>query len=104
MLESRVLVYLLGKAFSSHFRPLNFLSLNWYKKVGSSASGNRTKIVADNIKYTTSMYGRTITIKQPTRADSGIYQCEAVFARPGATPTRPVTAEASLIVDGQYPL
>lgn len=83
----------------SYFRPLNFLSLNWYKKVEST--GNRTKIVADNIKYEMSMYGRTVTILQPIRADSGIYQCEAVFVRPGSTSSLPVTAEASLIVYGQ---
>ena len=80
------------------FRPINFLSLNWYKK---AANGDRTKVVADSVKYVMTMYGRVLTIRQPTRGDSGFYLCEAQFARPGVTPDPPVMAETRLTVFGK---
>jgi len=83
------------------YRPLNYLSLHWYKK---SAVGNvsRTEIIADNTKYVISLYGRVLTIRGPTRQDSAIYQCEAVFNRPGSRSSTSTSAEAVLTVYGQY--
>jgi len=82
-------------------RPLNHLSLLWYKK---SALGNvsRTQIIADNTKYVISLYGRVLTIRGPTRQDSAVYQCEAVFNRPGSRSSTSASAEAVLTVYGQY--
>ena len=81
-------------------RPLNYLSLRWYKKSGVS-SVSRTPIVADNIKYVISLYGRVLTVRDPTRQDSAVYECEAVFSRPGAQSSISTVAEAVLTVHGQ---
>jgi Immunoglobulin domain len=81
---------------------MNFLYLSWYKKAESATSGNRTKITADNQKYELSKFSRVLTIHQPTRSDSGIYVCEAVFSRPGANNGIPVAAEARLVILGKY--
>jgi len=83
-------------------RPLNYLSLRWYKKSGVSNVG-RTRITGDNIKYVVSLYGRVLTIREPTRQDSAIYQCEAVFRRPGSRSTS-TSAEAILTVHGENSL
>jgi len=85
-----------------YFRPMNFLYLSWYKKSESVKIGNRTKIAADNQKYVFSKHGRVLTIRQPTRADSGLYMCEALFSRPGEIIKSPVVAEARLLIFGEY--
>lgn len=86
------------------YRPLNYLSIRWYKKPGASTIG-RTPIIGDNIKYVISLYGRVLTVRKPTRQDSAIYECEAVFSRPGARARSSSTvAEAKLTVNGQYPV
>jgi len=82
-------------------RPLNYLSLRWYKK-SAVGSASRTRIYADNVKYTMSLYGRVLTILNPTRHDRGVFQCEAVFTRPGARSSTSAVAEAVLSVHGQY--
>lgn len=75
-------------------RPLNLLSLNWYRKV----NGNKQLIQQDN-KYLLSLYRRTLTIREPSTADSGVYQCEASFTKPGEiNASRPIVAEANLTV------
>ena len=81
-----------------HCRPVSFLRLTWYRKLGIK---NRTEIVADNVKYALSMYSRVLTVRDVTRSDSGVYQCEAVFARPGVETSPSVIAEANLIVFGK---
>jgi len=83
------------------YRPLNYLSLLWYKKSGAG-NASRTRIIADNIKYVISQYGRVLTVREPTRRDSAVYQCEAVFTRPGARSSSSSVAEAVLTVYGQY--
>jgi len=82
-------------------RPLNYLSLHWYKK-SSAESISRTRIFSDNIKYDVSRYGRVLRIRNPTRRDSSVYQCEAVFGRPGAQTSSSDVAEAFLTVHGLY--
>jgi len=85
-------------------RPLNYLSIRWYKKPGASNVG-RTPIVGDNIKYVISLYGRVLTVRDPTRRDSAVYECEAVFSRPGAQArSSSAVAEARLTVNGRYPV
>jgi len=83
------------------YRPLNYLSLRWYKMSGVG-NDRRTRIISDNIKYVVSLYGRVLTIREPTRQDSGVYQCEAVFSRPGSQSSTSVDAEAVLTVYGKY--
>jgi len=85
------------------YRPLNYLSLRWYKKSGDGST-SRTRIYADSIKYTFSLYGRVLTINNPTRHDSGVFECEAVFTRPGDRSSTSAVAEAVLSVHGQYPM
>ena len=81
-------------------RPLNYLSLRWYKKLGVG-NVRRTRIIGDNIKYVISLYGRVLTIRDPTRQDSAVYQCEAVFSRPGSrSSTVTAVEEAVLTVHG----
>jgi len=87
-----------GSVVNGVFRPLNHLRLRWYKK----SSTGRTRINADNIKYIISLYGRVLTIRDPLRQDSGLYECEAVFSRPGAQPSSSVVADAVLTVHGLY--
>ena len=83
-------------------RPLNYLSIRWYKKPRASSVG-RTRIIADNIKHVISLYGRVLTIRDPTRRDSAVYECEAVFSRPGAQArSSSAVAEARLTVNGEY--
>jgi len=85
-----------GSVVNGVFRPLNHLRLRWYKK----SSTGRTRINADNIKYIILLYGRVLTIRDPLRQDSGLYECEAVFSRPGAQPSSTVVADAVLTVHG----
>ena len=81
-------------------RPLNYVRLRWYKKSGVS-DVDRTLVIADNIKYEISLYGRVLTVNNPTRRDSATYQCEAVFSRPGVRSATSTVAEAILEVHGQ---
>jgi len=77
-------------------RPLNYLSVRWYKKLASG----RLRIYADNIKHAVSLYGRVLTVHNPTRHDGGTYQCEALFTRPGDRSSTSAVAEAVLSVHG----
>ena len=81
------------------FRPLNYLSLRWYKW---QTDGSRQPIEPDNVKYLLTLYRRVLTIKNPVIDDSGSYECEAVFERPGSASLPPVSALANLTVLGQY--
>jgi len=77
-------------------RTLNYLSIRWYNK---SSSGVRTQIIPDNFKYLLSIYRRVLTVRNPSVADSGVYQCEASYSNPGSTSSaQTVVAEANLSV------
>jgi len=80
---------------------MNYLSLRWYTKSGDGSDSRRTRIYADNVKYAFSLYGRVLTIHNPTRHDSGVFQCEAVYTRPGDRSSTSTVAEAVLSVHGQ---
>lgn len=75
-------------------RPLNLLSLNWYRKINGSR-----QLIQQDTKYLLSLYRRTLTIREPVTADSGLYQCEASFIKPGQiNSSPPIVAEANLTV------
>lgn len=76
-------------------RPLNFLSLRWFRH---RPNGSRQEIVADEVKYILTLYRRVLTIKDPVIDDSGPYECEASFQRPGQDALPPVSAVANLTV------
>ena len=80
------------------YRSLNYLSVNWYRRTDSG----RTLIQNDAVKYLLSMYRRRLTIKAPVTADSGVYECEASFQRPGGPTYPPAISTANLTVQGNF--
>lgn len=71
--------------------------MNWYRKTETG----RVEIRQDNIKYIFSRYRRQLTIKDPVRSDSGMYECEAVFNRTGGPTFPAAVARANLTVLGE---